>query len=470
MKGDLYAVILAGGAGSRLWPMSRAGDPKQMLNLAGELTMLQDTIKRLESRVPADRLIFITSTELEDNLRAQVRRFLGYKAGKCRIIAEPAARNTAPAILLGAHVIGSSDPDGIMICAPADHLIMDSCAFIDAVDDALDAACKGKLITFGVRPTRPETGYGYIKCGTDFGKVVLVDRFVEKPPLEKARQFAEDRSYLWNSGIFLFKASTVLEEARRFMPERVAAIEAVDPVSLEGLKAAYAGMEPVSIDHGIMEKTELAAVKQVSMGWSDVGSWDSLYEIGEKDVSGNVIQGNTIALDSVGNYLSSGRRLLAVTGVRDLIVVQTEDATLVCPRGGSQDVKAIVDLLKEEGRAELTEHPTVRRPWGSYTVLEKGPGYKIKKIVVNPGAKLSLQSHARRSEHWVVVSGKAKVTRGDDVMTVDTNESTFIPVGTRHRLENPGDLPLEIIEVQSGDYVEEDDIERFDDDYGRKVK
>jgi mannose-1-phosphate guanylyltransferase/mannose-6-phosphate isomerase len=429
--------------------------------------MLQDTVMRLESRVPPERMIFITSEELVDSLKDQVHKYMGYRADKCTYVGEPSARNTAAAILLGAHLVHSRDPEGIMICSPADHLIMDTCAFSDAIDDSLEAAVKGKLITYGIRPTRPETGYGYIRSGADFGKVLLVDKFVEKPPIEKAREYIEDRSFLWNSGIFMFGAAAVLGEGRTFLPDTVDAIVQVDPETLEGLAGAYEKVESISIDHGIMERTGQAAVKPVSMGWSDVGSWDSLYEMGEKDLVGNVQLGNVLQLESTGNYLSAGNRLLAVSGVDDLIIVQTEDATLVCPRGRSQDVKHIVDQLKADGRAELDIHATVRRPWGTYTVLETGPGYKIKKIVVDPGAKLSLQLHRKRSEHWVVVTGEARVTRGEETLTVATNESTFIPVGTRHRLANSGNKPLEIIEVQSGEYVGEDDIERFDDEYGR---
>ncbi len=463
----LYAIVLAGGSGTRLWPLSRQSTPKQLHNLSGELTLLQSTVKRLQGRIDPERMIFITSSELVRDIKSQVENYLGSAAGSCMYIGEPFGRNTAPAILLGAHLANTSDPESLILATPADHVIVNEARFHEAVDDSIDAAINGKLITYGIKPTRPDTGYGYIRAGVEHGKVLLVDGFEEKPPLSRAEEFLKRENYLWNSGIFMFSAKAIIAEAKKYIPEVMNEIEKIDTKDLGGLDDAYERIKPVSIDHGIMEKTSQAAVIPVSFGWSDVGSWDSLYDLGEKDKRGNVTSGNVVNVEARDSLISAGDKLLAVAGVNDLIVVQTEDATMICQRGSSQEVKKIVDLLAAEGRSELTEHLTVERPWGKFTVLQEGPGYKVKKLSVIPGGKLSLQRHKKRNENWVVISGTARVTLDEDIKTLQVNESTYINSGTKHRLENPEDTLLEIIEVQTGEYFGEDDIERFDDIYGR---
>jgi mannose-1-phosphate guanylyltransferase/mannose-6-phosphate isomerase len=351
--------------------------------------------------------------------------------------------------------------------APSDHIIQDIDSFSQAIDSSLDAAASGMIVTYGITPTRAETGYGYIKAGQKEGKVFRVERFEEKPTPARAEELLKDKKYTWNSGIFLFSVRSIMEEAEKHLPTLSSALRRIDPESLDGLDEVYNEIGSISIDHGIMEKTDRAAVIPVSMGWSDLGSWDSLYEMRQKDSSGNVVSGDVFGLENEDCLILGEDKFLAVSGMKDTIVVQTEDATLICPRGRAQDVRHIVEHLEEQGRSERLVHPTVRRPWGAYTVLIESDMYKVKRLTVDPHQKMSLQKHEMRSEHWVVVTGEIIVTRGEDQMTLKANEGVTIPIGTAHRIENPGDEAAELVEVQLGEYVGEDDIIRFDDDYDR---
>ncbi len=456
MSAKLFAVILAGGSGTRFWPMSREESPKQLLRLLSDNTMLEETLARAEGITAVGDVMIVTT-----RAQAAVVKMLNFK--KVRIIEEPAPRNTAPAIGLAASTILKSDPDAIMLVMPADHFIKNKEGFRKAVDVAYKIAERDFLVTFGIKPSSPETGYGYIHGGEKVeGGVLKVARFTEKPDQATAEQYLAEGNYFWNSGIFCWKAKTIMEELEKFQPE-IPEVLAQDIVTDQ----QYSAMPSISIDYAIMEKTDRSVVLPVDFGWSDVGSWSALDEVLSKDPRGNIFQGNVIDLDSSNTSVIAGKRLVATVGLQDMVVVETPDAVLVCPKERSQDVKKVVDLLRERDAEEHVTHLTVERPWGSYTILEKGPRYKIKRIMVLPGAKLSLQMHHHRSEHWVVVAGTARVTRGDEIIDIHPNESTFIPMSTHHRLENPGKVPLHVIEVQNGDYLGEDDIVRFDDVYDR---
>ena len=467
---SLYTLILAGGSGTRLWPMSRQASPKQLISLGRELSLFQETVSRIRTKVEPERMIFVTSRELEGDIKDHLRRYLGDSSRDCTVVGEPTGRNTAPAILLGARIVQARDPDAILLVAPSDHIIQDIDSFTKAIDSSLDAAASGMIVTYGITPTRAETGYGYIRAGQKEGKVFRVEKFEEKPTPARAEELLKDKKYTWNSGIFLFSVKSILEEAENHLSTLSSALKRIDPESLDGLDEVYSEIESISIDHGIMEKTDHAAVIPVSMGWSDLGSWDSLYEMRQKDSSGNVVSGDVFGLENEDCLILGEDKFLAVSGMKDTIVVQTEDATLICPRGRAQDVRHIVGHLEGQGRSERLVHPTVRRPWGAYTVLIESDMYKVKRLTVDPHQKLSLQKHELRSEHWVVVTGEVIVTRGEDHMTLKANEGVTIPIGTAHRIENPGDEPAELVEVQLGEYVGEDDIVRFDDDYGRKTE
>ena len=471
MSGRVSPVILSGGGGTRLWPLSRAAYPKQLLDLGGERSLLQDTVARVSAEGFAPPLI-ICNDEYRF-LVAQQLRDLGTQG---ELMLEPAGRNTAPAAAMAALHLSRDDPEALLLVLPSDHVIADVAGFHAMVAAGARAAEAGWLVTFGVTPDRAETGYGYIKKAQALDEApgcFAVERFVEKPDPETAEAYLASGDFAWNSGMFLFKANRLIEEMKRLQPEIVdacAAALAAAKKDLDFLRLdadAFAKSPKISLDHAVMEKTERAAVLPVDIGWSDVGSWDALWRIRSSKGASNTLVGDVMALDSHGSYLHSEKPLLAVVGVEDLTVVATADAVLVCPRERSQEVRDLVGQLEHAGRPEATHHRRVYRPWGSYESIDMDEGFRVKRLILLPGASISLQRHQHRSEHWVVVRGTAEVTRGEDVFLLQPNESTYIPVGTIHRLHNPGEEDLQIIEVQCGDYVGEDDIERFEDVYGR---
>ncbi|MDP2098095.1 MAG: mannose-1-phosphate guanylyltransferase/mannose-6-phosphate isomerase [Methylobacter sp.] len=461
-----YAIILAGGSGSRLWPLSRTLRPKQLLALDGEQTLLQQTACRLLKHVDASCLLTVTHQDHKFEVKGQLAEVDARLPAT--VLAEPCARNTLPAIAWAVWEIFKQDPEAMIGVFPSDHAISDEHSFLAAWQAAELAAAQGYLVLLGITPTEPATGYGYIQPGnaldiTSAKPVLQVSRFVEKPDLAKAQQFV-DGGYLWNSGMFVFRASVFMQLLARHQPD---IHQAMTSAQSDGVAAFYAQLPNLSIDYGLAEKAEQVAVVPVAMGWSDLGSWDSIYQHRDKDEAGNVSQGDVLMQDTQDSLLWNSHGLLATLGVRNIAVIQTADATLVCDRSRTEDIKQLVALV-QNSHPQLTEtHTTVHRPWGIYRVLEEGPNFKIKCIVVNPGAKLSMQMHKHRSEHWVVVSGTAKITNGTQDIELEANQSTYIPKTHRHRLENPGQLPLQIIEVQCGDYVGEDDIVRFDDSYDR---
>ncbi|MFC5440861.1 mannose-1-phosphate guanylyltransferase/mannose-6-phosphate isomerase [Rhodanobacter ginsenosidimutans] len=467
----LIPLILSGGSGTRLWPVSRKNLPKQFLALAGQGTLFQQAIARTRQLPQVAAPIVVAS---DDHRFLAADQLLEAGIDDATIVLEPLARNTAPAIALGALQAIDRDADAVLLVLPADHLIGDTAAFAAAVEKALPLARQGWLVTFGIRPDRPETGFGYIRHGEAVGDGYHVDQFVEKPDLATAKSYVDDGGYDWNSGMFLFKASRYLEELAAHAPAMLAAVReahAKASVDLDFVRVdrdAFARVPDDSIDYAVMEKTRRAAVIPVSCAWSDIGSWSALWQTSVHDAQGNAHDGDTLAIDTRNSLLRShDRHLLATVGVDDLIVVTTPDATLVAHRDAAQDVKKIVEKLKAAGRSEHSLHRVVHRPWGKYDSLEEGERFQVKRIVVKPGASLSLQKHHHRAEHWIVVSGTAEVTCDDKVFLLGENQSTYIPLGSKHRLRNPGKLPLELIEVQSGSYLGEDDIVRFDDVYGR---
>jgi mannose-1-phosphate guanylyltransferase/mannose-6-phosphate isomerase len=468
----LIPLILSGGSGTRLWPVSRRNMPKQFLSLTGQGTLFQQTVARTRLLPDVAAPVVVAS---EDHRFLAADQLLEAGVEGATIVLEPVARNTAPAIALGALKALELDAEALLLVLPADHLIGDTESFTAAVQQALPAARDGWLVTFGIRPDRAETGFGYIRRAESIGADAFrVAQFVEKPDQATAQGYLDDGGYDWNSGMFLFKAARYLEELSQHAPDMLAAVRAayatghgdLDFVRVDA--AAFAKVPDNSIDYAVMEKTSRAAVIPVSCAWSDIGSWSALWLSGKHDEHGNQREGDTLAVNTRNSLLRShDRHMIATVGVDDLIVVSTPDATLVAHRDAAQDVKKVVDQLKASGRTEHSFHRVVHRPWGSYDSLEEGGRFQVKRIMVKPGASLSLQKHHHRAEHWIVVSGTAEVTCDDKVFLLTENQSTYIPLGSVHRLRNPGKVPLELIEVQSGSYLGEDDIVRFDDVYGR---
>ncbi|HEY1069281.1 mannose-1-phosphate guanylyltransferase/mannose-6-phosphate isomerase [Thermomonas sp.] len=463
----LQPVLLSGGSGTRLWPLSREAYPKQFLPLAGDATMLQATWQRVSAL--ADAAPIVVAGEDHRFLVAEQLRQIG--APTPAILLEPTGRNTAPAIAAAAlqAMVGGDDP--LLLVLPSDHVVRNDAAFRAAVAAAMPAAEAGRLVTFGIVPDAPETGFGYIQAAPGDG-VRPVLRFVEKPDAATAQAYLEAGGYYWNSGMFLLRASRYLDELQRFRPDIVAAVRAAfaaavcdgDFIRLD--KAAFAACPSDSIDYAVMEKTDAAAVLPVDIGWNDVGSWSALWDVSEQDADGNAHHGDVVSIDSRNSY-AYARRLVALVGVDDLVVVETDDAVLVARKDKVQQVKDVVARLKAGQRSQAVLHREVHRPWGSYDSVDVGERFQVKRIKVKPGARLSLQSHGQRAEHWIVVSGVARVTRDNDVFELFANQSTYIPIGAKHRLENPGNEMLELVEVQSGDYLGEDDIVRYEDVYGR---
>ena len=467
----IVPVVLSGGTGSRLWPVSREGHPKQFLPLVTDASLLQDTLHRVNGLT--DQAPIVVGNDEHRFMLAEQLRAIGVQPAA--LILEPAGRNTAPAVALAAlYAQRASTDDCLLLVLPADHAISDVPAFQAAVAEAAESAEQGRLATFGVVPTAPETGYGYIKAGVDInGAAKTIEAFVEKPDLESATEYLSSGDYLWNSGMFLLPANVYLSELQRLAPEIYQACAEAMEGGTQDLDfcrpdaQAFAKSPSDSIDYAVMEHTAKGAVVPLDCGWSDVGAWSALWSIQAKDDRGNVSQGDVLLNDCDNSYFRSSERLIAGVGLQDMVVVETADAILVSHRDQVQEVKSIVNALKAQKRSEVSLHQEVFRPWGSYETLVLADRFQVKRIVVKPGAKLSLQMHHHRAEHWIVVKGTAEVTCEDKVFMLGEDESTYIPLGHKHRLANPGKIPLELIEVQSGSYLGEDDIVRFDDTYGR---
>ncbi|MGB5706618.1 MAG: mannose-1-phosphate guanylyltransferase/mannose-6-phosphate isomerase [Arenicellales bacterium] len=473
-KQQIVPVILSGGSGTRLWPLSRAMRPKQFINLVGDDSLFQQTLTRLAG-IDGMADPVVVCNEEHRFLVAEQLQALGID--RRTIILEPVARNTGPAIAIAAAQLSADgDPQNdLMLVLPADHLIHDIPAFIDAVELARETAEEGTLITFGIAPDRPATGYGYLKAAEkeSLGGIAAVEKFIEKPDLSSAESYLADGNYYWNSGMFMFTPEICLQEFDRHCPEVTAHATAALAAATEDLdflrldKPAYEQCPNISVDYAVMERSDRVKVVPLDVGWSDVGSWTSLWESGEKDSNGNVTQGDVL-LESVNNsYIHSENKLVAALGVDDLIIVETHDGLLVTSKQHDQDIKIVVERLKQLGRPEVELHRKAFRPWGNYDCLDDGDRFQVKRIMVKSGEQISMQKHFHRAEHWIVVSGTAEVTCGDKTFMLSENEAAYIPLGEKHRLKNPGKLPLEIIEVQSGSYLGEDDIVRFDDQYGR---
>lgn len=466
----MIPVILCGGTGSRLWPLSREAYPKQFLPLTGNQTMLQATALRVSGLAGAQAPILVCN---ESHRFAAAEQLQEIDRAAQSILLEPCARNTAPAIALAALAAVEQGEDPLLLVLPADHVVADTQAFLQSVTAATTLAESGHLVTFGIVPTNAETGYGYIRSGEAVGEGWKVAEFVEKPDLATAEQYLASGEYNWNSGMFLFRASRYLEELEQHHPEMIKACRSAFNGAARDLDftrvdaEAFARCPSDSVDYAVMEKTETAAVVPMQAGWSDVGSWSALWELAERDENDNLLRGDVLAEGASGCLVHGGDRLIGVLGVEDLVVVDTDDALMVAHKSRVQDVKILVQRLKQSERSEAKNHRKVFRPWGYYDSVDAGPRFQVKRIVVKPGCQLSLQMHHHRAEHWIVVSGTAMVTRGEDQLLVTENESTYIPLGVVHRLENPGTIPLELIEVQSGSYLGEDDIVRLEDKYGR---
>lgn len=468
----LMPVVLAGGVGSRLWPLSRESYPKQFIPLFSDKSLFQKTLERALG-IPNATPIVLGSEEHRFLIAEQIR-VMGVTT-VIPILIEPIGRSTAPAVALAAFHAAQQDPEAMLLVLPGDHVIPNIDGFVRSVEQGIQAALRNKLVTFGVKPTSPETGYGYIEKGKPFkDQIAVVNRFIEKPNLDKAVQFLRSQNYFWNSGMFLFKASVYLKQLQQFSPDIYDCMQqsfeqrSIDNDFIRPEKTAFETSPSDSIDYAVMEKTTDAVVVLLESPWKDIGAWDALAEMYEQDSNGNACQGDVLAIESKNCLLQAKQRLVAAVGVENLIIVETSDVVLVLNKAHSQSIKTVVSHLKANHRKEVIQHRLTHRPWGSFESVDQGERFQVKHITVNIGGKLSLQRHHHRSEHWVVVKGTAKVTCGEDAFLLSENQSTYIPIGVTHRLENVGKIPLEIIEIQSGAYLGEDDIERIDDQYGRE--
>ncbi len=477
----IVPVILCGGSGTRLWPLSRAGFPKQFLVLSGTTSLFQQAVARVNNLSASDislgETLIVTGEEHRFLALDQLREMKGVKT---TLLLEPVARNTAPALALAALQATESGQDPILVVTPADHAVTDTDAFTHALQSAVRTAANGSIVILGIQPDRPETGYGYIKVMPNAkapSSHLTVESFVEKPNLDTAMRYLAEGSYFWNAGVFVLKASTWLKALAHFRPDIASATYAawsgktVDAPFVRPDKIAFAAIPSESIDYAVMEKCPGSQFPNqmvaLDAGWNDLGAWDAVWQVGQQDAKGNVAQGDVLIADTNNTFIHASSRLVSVVGVNNLVIVETADAVLVADRSQSQNVKEIVSMLNARQRAELTLHRKVHRPWGWYDSIDEAERFKVKRIQVKPGASLSLQKHHHRAEHWIVVNGTAEVTCGDKVVLLTENQSTYIPLGELHRLKNPGSIPLEIIEVQSGSYLGEDDIVRFEDTYGR---